>query len=313
MADTEKPTTESLQQDISPDTGDTEETTGSSKRKCARAGLITRPMRTSIHRPTRPSARLRTTACKPVKPQKTYEPITITTHEELAAGYGEVARRFNENHALSSLLLINPVLAFKEVNVLVSTEISRHILHTMQHPPALKQRRETLENSLRESLQEAPQPNNPAWVAELLFTKLKITPLNISGQVPVYKPPINSEGIAAMQALRPQPRQKNQVPVKQQGTFRIRIREWNAAVRRMDLEAPVGELPSADEAPSEITLEDLFFYKDQNPLLRDLLELGIIQRRAFPFHSGDSYRKIKNGEKPNAFRAWIRSVKFSEA
>lgn len=291
MVNTEKqkPTTGSVQQDVTSNLKDTENKIKSS------------------------SVRFNAAACSPIKTLTSYEQITIGSHDELATSYGEVARRFNENPELSSLLLINPVLAFKEVNVLVSTEISRHILHAIQHPPVLKQRREALENSLRESLLETPQPNNPVWVAELLFTKLKMKPLNTSGQAPVYKPPINIEGIAALQALRPQPRQKNKVTVTQKGTSRVHVREWNAATRRMDLDAPLGQMSAADTAPVEITLNELFFYKDQNPLLRDLLELGIIQRRAFPFHSGDSYRKIKNGEKTNAFRAWIRSVKFSDA
>lgn len=240
-----------------------------------------------------------------------YTAIKIESHEELAASFAQVAQRFTENLELSTLLLINPVLAFKEINVNVSSKISRHILHTLQHPPVLAQRQTTLVRILKESWHELAQPNNPEWVSELLFTKLKLRPLDTSGHSPAYKPAINSKDILALQALRPQPRKKNKVAVKRQGTFRIRIKQRETTLRRMDFEASPAELPYTDEIPSEVTLEELFFYTNQHPLLKNLLELGIITRRSFPFHSGDSYRKIKNGEKPNAFRAWIRSVKFT--
>ena len=40
------------------------------------------------------------------------------------------------------------------------------------------------------------------------------------------------------------------------------------------------------------------------------LELGVIQRGGFPFHTPDSFRKILEGKKANAFTYWIRSVRF---
>jgi TnpA family transposase len=80
----------------------------------------------------------------------------------------------------------------------------------------------------------------------------------------------------------------------------------------MDLDAPLPSLKPAKKAPKTISLETLYFYKDSHPLARDLLELGIIERRSFPIHSADSYRKIKTGEKPNAFHSWIKALRFPE-
>jgi len=44
--------------------------------------------------------------------------------------------------------------------------------------------------------------------------------------------------------------------------------------------------------------------------VHDALELGVIQRGGFPFHTPDSFRKILEGKKANAFTYWIKSVRF---
>jgi hypothetical protein len=78
------------------------------------------------------------------------------------------------------------------------------------------------------------------------------------------------------------------------------------------LDAPVPDLKPASRAPKRVELETLYFYKDSHPLVRDVLELGILQRRAFPIQTASSYRKIRDGKRPHVFRAWIRSVRFPE-
>ncbi|MCP4290136.1 MAG: hypothetical protein GY792_37980 [Gammaproteobacteria bacterium] len=241
-----------------------------------------------------------------------FDPLEINSHRKLVSNYGAIVQRINEQPELSVLLLINPVLALKELNIKVSKPISNHILHAMQHTPLLKKRREALENELAEKLGNTPQPNNPKWLANLLFNELKIKPLAIRGEMPVYKSALDPKRLAALQKLRPEPRRKYKAPVRRRGNLRLQVAQWNGAARRMEIDAPVPELGVLDAAPKEVTLEELFFYKDLSPDLKNLLELGIIQRQGFPFHSGDSYRKVKNGSKANAFRGWIRSVKFSE-
>ena len=37
---------------------------------------------------------------------------------------------------------------------------------------------------------------------------------------------------------------------------------------------------------------------------------SVIMRRGFPVHTPDSFRQILDGTKGNAFRTWIRSVRF---
>jgi hypothetical protein len=240
-----------------------------------------------------------------------FEPIRIDTHRGLVTERHAIFQRFNENPELSTLILINPVLAFREVGVEMTQEVSHHVFHTLQHTPAMRQRREELEAKLKKAIGEAPQANDPEWVSKYLFEKLGLQPLDTSGYEPEYRSPLNAEAIERLQALRPKRRQRYS---RQRRSFKpgvVRVKTWRPAVRRLDLDAKLPELQPATETPKTVSLEALYFYKS-HPLVRDLLELGIIARRGFPFHTGSSYRDIRDGLKPNAFRAWIRSVRFPE-
>lgn len=238
-----------------------------------------------------------------------FEPLKLESHRALISEQPRLFQRFNENPDLANLLLINPVLAFREVGVEMTPEIAHHVLHTRQHPPRQRQRREELEASLKEALGEKPRPEDPAWLAEVLFERLEVAPLKTAGQEPAYKPPLNEAAVKRLQALRPKRRQK--LTREKGGVIRMRFKR--PTLRRIDLDAKLPDLEPSDERPEELDLETLYFYKESHPLARDLLELGVIKRRAFPVHSGDSYRRIKEGLKKNAFRSWITAVRFPMA
>lgn len=245
-----------------------------------------------------------------VGPAPEYEPIRITSHRGLIGKQREIFRRFNDNPEIATLLFLNPVLAFKEIGVELTPELRRHVLHAVRHPPGPRARREELEASLRKTLGEAPKPLDRQWLAGTLFDTLALTPLKTGGRKPVYRPPLNEESVKRMKALRPKMRRARHVPRSKRGNV-IRVKPWRSSFRRMDLEAPVPELSPAKKAPGTVSLETLFFYKDASPVARDLLELGVLQKRAFPIQSPASFRKIRSGEKANAFRSWIKSVRFN--
>lgn len=248
---------------------------------------------------------------EPKETPEDYEPIKLTSHKQLISDQAELFRRFNSNPELSTLLFINPVLAFREVGVTMTPEIAHHVLHTIQHPPHMRRQRDALEASLKEELGEMPQPNEPEWLATTLFEKLEVTPLKTRGYRPAYKSELSDEVVEKLQAMRPKKR-KRPLTRTRGGGMRLRVRTTRPAVRRMDLDAPLPELERAKRPPKTMSLETLYFYKDSHPVARQLLELGIIERRSFPIHSGDSYRRIKSGERQNAFRSWIRAVRFPE-
>jgi hypothetical protein len=241
--------------------------------------------------------------------QPAFEPLKISTHRELLTSQGEIFSRLNQDPDVAGMLLINPVLAFRDVNVEMTHEIAHHVLHTIQHTPRLRQRREELEAQLKEEAGEPAQPHNPEWVSRFLFETLELEPLQTEEVEPAYKASLNQAAIERLEKVRPQRQRKEKLSSR--SAF-LRVRVQRPAVRRLDVDAPLPELNAAKRAPEEVDLETLFFYKDSHPLARALLELGIIQRRSFPIHSADSYRRIKRGEKPNAFRSWIDAVRFPQ-
>lgn len=241
-----------------------------------------------------------------------FAPLEIATHRALAGKMREIVRRLDARPDLAVMLFINPALVFKDLAVSLAPDLVHHVLHSTQHPPELRRRREELEGSLARELGEPPRPLDPGWVSDLLFRKLRLAPLATAGHEPVYRPPLDPEVIDRLRKLRPQPKARYAGTRRLNKVATVRVAAWRPAVRRMDLDAPLPAIEPAREPPAEVTLEGLYFYKDSHPIARQVLELGIIQRRSFPFHSPDSYRRIRDGEKPNAFRAWIRAVRFPE-
>ncbi len=237
--------------------------------------------------------------------------IRINSHRALAAQQVALAERVAAHPDLAVMLLINPVLAFKELGVELSPDVARHVLHAIQHPAALRNRRDELEAHLREVLGEPAQPTDAAWNARLLFKLRELQALAIGEQKPAYTPPLGQTEAQKLNALRPAGGVRYPQPRMLEPRSRVGSVPWKESLRRMDLEAPAPVLPKAEAAPGTVPLEDLWFYKDLDALVHGALELGIIQRRAFPIHTPDSFRKVLAGEKPNAFRSWIKSVRFN--
>ena len=218
----------------------------------------------------------------------------------------------NANPELAPMLFVNPVLAMEEAGVKLSRPMVHHILSRLRHPPALRERREVLEASLRETLGGTPQPNNSAWLAKTLFEKLKLQPVETHDLSPIYKPLRDAKTEKRLQALRPKRTQRYTQLPRHHGPSRLQVKEQPGSVRRMDLEATLPALKPAKQTPKRVTLEMLYFYKDVNPVARDLLELAIIQRRGLRLNSRYSYRLIKEGKRANVFHRWFRQVRFPE-
>ena len=238
------------------------------------------------------------------------DPISIKDHRVLATAQTAIAERINADPDFSVMLLINPVVALEEMGVKLSPQVRSHILHVLQHPASMRSRRDELEQKLTSVLGEAPRPNDEEWTAGFLFVTRKLKPLAIADAKPVFKAPLNADIIRNIDRLRPPASKRYPQPRLLAVKSSAGIRPWQEAVRRLDLDAPAPALPPADRAPDKVPLEDLWFYKDLDPVVHDVLELGVIQRRSFPFLSPDRFRKILDGTEQNAFRSWIRAVRF---
>ena len=121
-----------------------------------------------------------------VKKSKAFEPIVVTTQEDLHKNLRKIGRRFNENPDLARLVLVNPILALEDVGVQLSPEVKKHIIDLFRFPAGLKKRKAKLEAELKEELSELKLPHKlpltPESRADLLFGVLKITPLEVDAR-----------------------------------------------------------------------------------------------------------------------------------
>jgi hypothetical protein len=240
------------------------------------------------------------------------EPLEITTREELAERMGEIFARLNRRPELARMMMVNPVMAMADAGVRLAPDVGTHVLHALQHPPEVQSRRRQLTKTLKKQLGEAPQPNDPKWLARVLFEQLKLEPLRTKGRKPPFRDPLAPAELERARANRPaRMRRPDGVPRPLRGV-RIRVAPWRGSYRRLDVDAPAPELKPADRAPEAVELTDLWFYKDRDPVARDLLELGVIERRAFPIQAPDEYRRIQEGEALTALAAWITSIRFND-
>jgi hypothetical protein len=247
-------------------------------------------------------------------PRKEFEPVEISTHRDLSQNIPEINRRLNENPELAKLLLVNPALAFKEVGAALSPEITHHILHTIQHSTTARQRQDEMEKELQVELGEKPQPHNAEWVSKFLFEKLDLKPLDVTTLTPLYRSPLSEETFKRLQALRPAGRRtpKDTVGGRPVSHASLQLDDHRPAARRLDLDADLPKMKRARSKPKGVDFEELYFYKDSHPLVRKVLEFGILQIRSFPVVSADRFRKIRNKEEKNLLYSWIKSVRFPE-
>ncbi len=240
------------------------------------------------------------------------ERLYLKSHKDLLSRKTEIFKRIRDNPELSRLIILNPVVAFEEMGIQVSSSIQHHILTTIQYSPKVRQRQEKLEKTLNEKLGKMPQPNNPEWVSQFLFTELKLEPLNTRGLKPTYRPLANEPMLNRLSRLRAPARKRYHYKPRILRGSAIKIKLWQPAIHKMDLNAPLPKIKTMKTVPKKITLEELYFYKDSHPLVHDLLELGIIQHTAFQVHSRSNIRKINEGKVDNALYRWIKTVRFPE-
>lgn len=115
------------------------------------------------------------------KKHSPYDTIRVETHHDLRKNIRAISTRFNEAPELARLLLVNPILAFKDAGVDMTREIEDHIMNSLRFPKRLVEKKERLEAELREELKElglpAELPLSAETRAHLLFRVLKLQPL----------------------------------------------------------------------------------------------------------------------------------------
>jgi hypothetical protein len=208
------------------------------------------------------------------KTKQKIESLYLKSHKDLIRRQADIFKRVKDNPEVARLLVLNPVLAFSELGVQASPKMQHHILATIQHPTQVRQRREELEKKLKDASGQMPQPNNPEWVSQFLFKNLKLKPLKIEGLKPTYLPLTNEAAIKRLNNLRPPSRKRYHYKATISAGSAIEMKQWQPTARYMDLDARLPKLKTTRITPNQVSLEELYFYKDKNPLAHDLLELA---------------------------------------
>lgn len=248
----------------------------------------------------------------PLKTPKAFEAFEVKDHRGVAVAFRKIAERIAEDPGFGVMMAVNPVLAMEHYGIKLSPQMQDHVLRTIRHPARVRTRREALEAKLTEALGTPPRVEDPAWLADVLFDRLGLAPRQVGDAQPVYRPPMNAEVMNRIRPLRPPGAPRYPGPRRLKVRARLGMKPWKEAVRRLDLNATPPDLPAAPDRPAEVTLEAAWFYKDGHELARDLVELGQIQRMAFPIRTPDAFRKIAAGERASAVRSWITAIRFKD-
>lgn len=219
-----------------------------------------------------------------------------------------LAKRLAADPEFSVMLLANPVLALEKYGIKLTDRLRSHVLQALRHPKALRDRRAALEHELEHKLGERPKPNDPKWLANRVFVERKLSPRQTEAASPAYREEDPGGIVASLKAARLPGTNRYPEVRRIQVTARLGVAPSPPTIRRLDLDAPLPDLPPASAVPVSLTLEQAWFYKD-DPVVRDLVELGTIERRGFRFRTPADFRAIAKGEKVDGFRAFVRAVR----
>jgi hypothetical protein len=237
-------------------------------------------------------------------------PPTIQSREQLAAAAAKIVARLNRDPELAKAMFLNPAAAIQETGYKLAPEVFGHILRAVRHSKATAARRAELEARLEKELGEPPQPLDSDWLKRILFQRLRLPPLDTSGREPVYREAISGALRERLEKFRPRLRRITVKTPKPLHGVAVQTELTHRWPGRFDLDAELGDLPRASRPPEQVDLNTLYFYKDSHPLVRELIELAVIQRSSFPLHTPESYRKVRSGQKASPLRTWITGVRF---
>ena len=241
------------------------------------------------------------------KPQE-HSTITVNTERELLAMARQLGKRLAADPQFSVMLLSNPVLALEKYGIKLTDRMRSHVLQALRHPKALRERRAELEHRLEKVLGEDPRPCDPKRLAHYLFGLRKLAPRQTEGLSPAYREEDPGGIVASLRQSRRAATHRypgvRRIPVQ----TRLGVAPSPPAIRRLELAAKRPEQKPAERAPAELSLEQAWFYKD-DPVARDIVELGTIERRAFRFRTPGDFRAIAKGDKVDGFRAFVTAVR----
>lgn len=271
-----------------------------------------RELRKPLRRPTATgiSVRPQATADCPLPG----EGVELATPAQLLTAGRDIQAALNAHPELTPLLFLNPALVLQDLGFSLTDDARKHVLETLAQGSAISDGMEALEQELRAELGEQAEGlrfSSASHAARIVFELLQLPPLQTEGaRVPYRQGP----GSARFQTLREsagRPRRKlRKLSARPVHGSKIGFPHYRAEVRYLDLEAELPELPEASEAPAELPPETLLFYRDAHPVIFKLLQYQVLHHSRLAFATGDTYRKVRDGEQGSVWRSWIRRVHY---
>ena len=240
--------------------------------------------------------------------------VRVENERQLLAMARVLKERVYQDPEFSTLLIANPVLALKAYGIELSAKMQDHVLRSLRHPKALRDRRAFLEAHLEESLGKPAHPDDPVWLANFVFGTRKLKPKELRGLRPAYEPQPFDRAIKVLNEARPASTLRYPSMRRLPASQTLTVAPLRPATRRLDIAAPVLPAPIAKTAaPKTLRLEEAWFYKDDDPAVAEAVELGIIMQRALPLRTAEEFRKLQSGEAVDVFRAFVRTVRIKDS
>jgi hypothetical protein len=254
--------------------------------------------------------------------------VEIEDEVSLLAAGKVIRKALVERPELAALLFVNPVMVLLDLGFELSPAMQRHISRRLGIDGDLAREMDELEQELREAVatERRITLTNPKHVAYLVFELLDVRPRATAGveppRIPVEQavpfsgdpgPLASSEREPKLRPRspdRPQARRNSRRMPTRRGTT-IRFQQYRPTVGFIDFGADLPLLPFIDEAPAELPLEELVFYRDDHPLIPKLCRYQALHRRRLAFATPEQYRRIRDGELGSMWRSWIDGASFT--
>lgn len=104
-----------------------------------------------------------------------YEPVIISSQADMKKNIGQIAKRLNSNPEVSLLVLVNPVLALKELNIQLSGRMAKHVKNQLQYGSTILAQKKSIEEEINRLAGKKINPHSAKQLSGTLFGDLGLS------------------------------------------------------------------------------------------------------------------------------------------
>lgn len=251
--------------------------------------------------------------------------IEILDEDDLLAADPAIRAALRDNPQFGPLLFVNPVMVLIDLGFTLSPAMQRHASRQLSLGAEVSDELDALADELQAAIDSERRLvfSNPRHVATIVFELLGVQPRATAG----VAPPVRPASEVVDYSGEPGPLVTGEGPIRQPRPTSPRARRHTrrTQVRRgttimwpqyrprhdfIDLDAALPQLEHVEEAPDELPLEQLIFYRDDHPLIPKLVRYQQLFCRRLVFATPEQYRAIRDGERGSMWRSWLGTATF---